>query len=244
MLSKTGIHWATHVWNPFSGCDQISPGCKNCYAEIMSSRLQKMGKDKYKNGFDFTVHPENYNDPSQVKKPCRIFVNSMGEIFHKLAKYSDIDAVFNTMYLANWHEYLILTKRAEIMQDYVIDWLLRKKEQCLTKNIWLGVSVENQDYVSRIDILKTIPARVKFVSYEPAIGPIDYNFTGIDWLIIGGESGHNHRRFDPQWARDAIKQARKSNTKIFFKQIGGQTPNAGGNKLDDEEILEYPVIAN
>lgn len=241
LLSNTNIHWTDKIWNPFTGCKEISPGCKNCYAHRMSKRLKAMGQKKYENEFKFTVHPETFNDPLLVKKRYKIFVNSMTEIFFKNAKFSDIDAIFATMYLASWHTYQILTKRDDIMFDYVQQWLLKKQHQCLPNNIWLGVSVENQDYVKRIDTLKKIPA-IRFVSYEPALGPIDYDFDGIHWLIIGGESGPGHRPFDPEWARSAIKQARKSKTKIFFKQIGGITPNAGGNELDGQEILEYPLV--
>lgn len=226
----TNIEWTGSTWNPTTGCDQISPGCTNCYALTMAKRLKGMGQAKYQNdgdprtsgpGFGLTVHEDALDVPIRWKKPRRIFVNSMSDLFHARVPVAFIVQVWRTMQTARQHEFQILTKRPERLVrvlDRVYDAL---ELDGPLPNVWLGTSVESDDYVRRIDALAQVRAAVLFVSAEPLLGPLpSADFTGIDWTIIGGESGPGARPFDPQWAADLIVQSRQAGAAPFVKQLG------------------------
>ncbi|MCX6230828.1 MAG: phage Gp37/Gp68 family protein [Bacteroidetes bacterium] len=215
-MSKSKISWTSDTWNPTTGCDKISAGCKNCYAENMSKRLKAMGQEKYKNGFKLTVHPESLNDPYMWKRPRLIFVNSMSDLFHKDVPIEFIQSVFNVMNNTPQHTYQILTKRTDLLSKYDSDGLLT-----WTDNIWMGVSVEDFDNTSRIDLLTNTGAKFKFLSCEPLLSPLpNMNLAGIDWVIVGGESGHGARKMDEEWILNIQKKCMKASIQFFFKQWG------------------------
>src|SRR2546421_149114 len=192
MSDRSGIEWVTATWNPLTGCTKISPGCKNCYAERMSHRLKLMGQRNYANGFALTLHEHALDIPLRWKKPERIFVNSMSDLYHKDVPLDFILRVFDVMTRADWHTFKILTKRADRLEELSprLPW---------PANVWQGVSVENADYTFRIDPLRRTGAKVKFLSVEPLLGPIpDLDLAGIDWVIVGGESGPGCRPMEPE----------------------------------------------
>ena len=238
----SSIEWTDATWNPATGCSKVSPGCKNCYAEKMSARLKAMGQEKYKNNFEYTEHPDSLNTPLKWKKPRMIFVNSMSDLFHENATDDFITAVFDTMLLANHHTYQILTKRPKRMMDFVSRYNLSKNIDEIPKHIWLGTSVENQDYDFRIDILRAVKCRVKFVSFEPLLGNINPFLKGIDWAIVGGESGSNSRPIYYDWIKNIQKSCEKYNTAFFFKQWGGTNKKKSGAELDGKKYQEFPKI--
>jgi len=246
MADKTGIEWAEATWNPATGCTKVSTGCKYCYAERITKRLIKLRQPKYYNGFKYTEHENEIDKPLSWKKPRRIFVNSMSDLFHEDATDSFIDAVFKTMIRADQHQYLILTKRPERMAEFVKSWFNKEGSfNELPKHIWLGVSVETQQYVTRIDILRYIPCTIHFVSFEPLLGPIIHvNFQNIQWAIVGGESGSNHRPIEEWWVEDLHRQCRRSQVPFFFKQWGGITSSANGRTLNGKIYDEYPSVNN
>ena len=236
MGDKSPIQWTDATWNPSTGCSKVSPGCKNCYAERLSSRLQKMGNPKYKRGFRFTLHRDALDVPLKWKKPRKIFVNSMSDLFHESMPEDFLKKCFGVMEKADWHVYQILTKRPHRMLSFV------KDSGGVPDHIWLGTSVELAMYKSRIEILKQVPARIKFVSFEPLLGPIgEVDLTGISWAIVGGESGANHRPIKAEWVREIRKQCKQEGVAFFFKQWGGRTAKSGGRVLDGKEWNEYPL---
>ncbi len=192
-MAQSSIEWTEMTWNPTTGCDKVSAGCKFCYAEVMAKRLKAMGQKKYANGFALTLHPESINIPFEWKTPKVVFVNSMSDLFHDDVPLSFIQSVFEVMNRTPQHTYQILTKRAERLLElhHHLNW---------THNIWMGVSVENQKVVDRIDFLRKTDAKVKFLSCEPLIGPLkDLNLENIDWVIVGGESGRKSRPMLESW---------------------------------------------
>jgi protein gp37 len=230
------IEWTEATWNPCTGCTKISPGCQNCYAARLADRLKQMGQEKYKNGFKLTMHEDTLGIPLAWSKPKKIFVNSMSDLFHKDVPKSFILKVFDAMNRANWHQYQILTKRAERIRelDKYLPW---------NPNIWMGVTVENNDYVNRIDFLRKSSANIKFISFEPMIGPItDANLEGIDWVIVGGESGPNSRPIEKKWVVQIRDQCKKDGVPFFFKQWGGKNKKANGRLLDGKIYNEYPNL--
>jgi len=238
MTGPSNIEWTEYTWNPTTGCDPISPGCDNCYAEDLSLRLQAMSRPKYKNGFKFTVHEKDLNWPLTIKKPAMIFTNSMSDFGHQDMPLNFFDAIVGTMELAKQHTFQVLTKR-----PIVIKQMLQKLERDLPSNVWLGVSVENRDYLWRVDVLKQIKASVRFISYEPALGPLGMvNLSDIHWIIAGGESGPHFRSPQPEWFREIRDQCVAQGAAFFFKQWGGRTPKAGGRILDGRTHDEYPII--
>ena len=244
MANNSAIEWTEATWNPATGCSKVSSGCKNCYAETMTKRLVKMKQEKYKNGFEYTEHENEIDKPLYWKKPRKIFVNSMSDLFHEKATDSFIDAVFQTMIRANQHTYQILTKRPQRMKDFVDKWLsCHGGYGSIPYHIWLGVSVEDQQFTNRIDVLKQIPC-VKFISFEPLLGSIEYDLSGIDWVIVGGESGDGHRPVQEYWVRFLQEQCEKYNVPFFFKQWGGNYPKEYGNLLDGKVYNEYPKISH
>jgi protein gp37 len=214
MALGSGIEWTEATWNPVTGCNKISPGCKYCYAERMAERLQAMGQPNYRNGFELTLQPQMLELPLRWKRPQTIFVNSMSDLFHDHVPLEYIQRVFDVMRRADWHRFQVLTKRAERLAELSsnIDW---------PNNVWMGVSVESADYTSRIDDLRATGARVKFLSLEPLLGPLEkLKLRGIDWVIVGGESGHRARPMDRAWVTSIRDQCARAGVAFFFKQWG------------------------
>ena len=306
----TTIEWTDETWNPVTGCDRVSPGCAHCYALDLAARLKAMGQPRYQRdgdprtsgpGFGVTLHPAKLAEPLRWRKPRRVFVNSMSDLFHEEIPDEYIDRVFATMARAEHHTFQVLTKRPERALVYTAgDWRARIGSAALVNpgffagwplpNVWLGVSVENARYTWRADVLREIPAAVRFISAEPLLGslfsvkssgaggrsasspgsrpairdsreggqpgkaapepgcyvatpglPAPLDLTGIDWLIVGGESGPHHRPMNPDWARELRDAAAANDTAFFFKQWGGRTPKAGGRLLDGRTWDDYPA---
>ena len=215
MGANSAIEWTEATWNPVTGYRKISPGCKHCYAERMAKRLHAMGQPNYRNRFKVTCHPDALGIPLGWKKPQMIFVNSMSDLFHRDIPAPFIDEIFFTMNEARWHCFQVLTKRAGRLAQLAgrLKW---------TGNIWMGVTVETDAYVDRIDQLREVPAAVRFLSLEPLLGPLpNLDLTGIDWVIVGGESGPGARRIKEEWVTDIRNQCLASKTPFFFKQWGG-----------------------
>jgi protein gp37 len=229
--TNTGIEWTDKTWNPSTGCNKVSPGCTHCYAEALTKRFP----NNFKNGFALTLHPERLLEPLRWRKPSRIFVNSMSDLFHEEVPVSFLKDVFEVIRQTPWHIYQILTKRHERLVELApqLEW---------HENIWMGVSVENQNYAHRVDYLRSCPAKVRFLSCEPLLGSLKLDLTGIDWVIVGGESGHKHRPIKPEWVREIKNQANTSGAAFFFKQWGGIHPKAAGRLLDGEIWNEMPDL--
>jgi protein gp37 len=237
MASNSHIEWTDATWNPVTGCTKISPGCKHCYAERLSKRLKAMGQANYRNGFKVTLQPQILELPLQWKTPKRVFVNSMSDLFHEDVPTSYIKKVFNVMGRAHWHQFQVLTKRSERVLELSND--LKWAPQ-----IWMGVSVENEKYISRIDDLRKTGAYVKFLSLEPLLGPLpDLNLRSIDWAIVGGESGPGARPVDPQWVTGLRDQCLKAGVPFFFKQWGGVQKKKAGRELEGRTWDEMPASA-
>lgn len=242
-MKKSKIEWTETTWNPITGCTKISDGCKNCYAETMTKRLQAMGLDKYKNGFDkITLHEDYLNEPLKLTNPTMIFVCSMSDLFHEEVPYSFIDRVFDVIKQTPQHTYQILTKRAINMYKYFHD-------RTIPKNVWLGVTVENKKARDRIQYLKQLNAIVKFISCEPLLEDIgSLLLIGIDWVIVGGESGHNARKMNKEWVLNIKEQCELYHVPFFFKQWGeygedGVKRNKykNGKLLNGKKYLEKPI---
>jgi protein gp37 len=236
-MSVTKIEWTEVTWNPTSGCSKISLGCRNCYAERMAIRLRSMGSEKYINGFDFTLHPEIINEPFTWNKPRLVFVNSMSDLFHENMPLWFLKEIFRVMNENTQHTFQLLTKRVDSLLKYnsLFDW---------TDNIWMGVTVECSNYLERINLLKQTNARVKFISMEPLLSPIvGQDFDGIDWVIVGGESGPNARILKKEWVLSIRNQCIKQNVPFFFKQWGGTNKKKAGRLLDGRIWNEMPVKA-
>ena len=234
MSANSLIEWTGSTWNPLTGCTKISPGCKNCYAERLSKRLKAMGQPNYQNGFEPTLHENALTLPLQWKKSQTIFVNSMSDLFHKDVPVEFIQRVFDIMRQAQWHTFQILTKRSErlLELDHLIEW---------PNNVWMGVSVENNDYTYRIDHLRNTRAATKFLSIEPMLGPIPgMNLYEIDWVVVGGESGPHSRPIDISWVRDIRDQCQTHHVAFFFKQWGGTNKKKAGKNLDGRIWKELP----
>ncbi len=233
-MSVSKIEWTETTWNPLTGCTKVSPGCKNCYAERMAKRLQAMNSANYNNGFKLTCHPHALDIPFSWKKSRMVFVNSMSDLFHKDVPDEFIKKVFGIMNIASQHQYQVLTKRSEnlLRMDPVIRW---------RSHIWMGVSVENADFRYRIDHLRKTKAKVKFISFEPLIADIgDVNLDGIDWVIVGGESGPGARLIEKEWVVNIQQQCSKKNIAFFFKQWGGVNKKKTGRLLDGKVWSQMP----
>jgi len=234
MASHSAIEWTESTWNPVTGCNKVSPGCVHCYAERMAKRLQAMGVRQYVDGFKVTLQQHSLCLPLLWKKPQVIFVNSMSDLFHREVPEAFIHKVFEIMRLAHWHQFQVLTKRPERMVQITdrLDW---------APNVWMGVSVENKDYVHRIENLRQTKAAVKFLSLEPLLGPIpNLKLDGIDWVIAGGESGPGARRMDPGWVLGIRDQCLRAGVPFFFKQWGGVHKKKAGRLLEDRTWDEMP----
>jgi protein gp37 len=236
MAANSSIEWTESTWNPITGCTKISPGCKNCYAERMAKRLKAMGQPNYANGFKLTLQEHAVELPLSWRKPQTIFVNSMSDLFHKDVPTEFIQKMFDVMRRAHWHQFQILTKRSERLLeiDSQLQW---------APNIWMGVSVENRDYKFRIDDLRKTHAHIKFLSLEPLLGPLTpMNLRGIDWVIVGGESGPKSRAMKPEWVMDIRNDCLKKGVPFFFKQWGGVQKKKNGRLLEGKKWSQLPKL--
>ena len=241
MANKTAIEWTDTTWNPVTGCTKVTRGCDNCYAERFAERFRGTPGHPYQHGFDLTLRWDRLAQPLSWKRPRRIFVNSMSDLFHKDIPNSFIDRVFGTMEAADWHVFQILTKRSSLMRDY----LLERYSQCQApRHLWCGVSVEDQMAAARVRHLKLSPVQIRFLSIEPLLGPVgDLDLEGISWVIVGGESGPNARPMELPWVIDIRDTCKKQGVDFFFKQWGGTTPKSGGRQLEGFEHNAMPVHA-
>ena len=239
MADNSAIEWTDTTWNPVTGCTKISPGCDNCYAARFSERFRGVPNHPFETGFDLTLRPDRLQQPLMWRRPRMIFVNSMSDLFHKDIPKSHINAVFDTMEKANWHIYQALTKRSSILQKFING---RYKDKKVPPHIWLGVSVENQQATSRIAHLQKANASIRFLSIEPLIAPMQQlNLAGIDWVIVGGESGPRARPMQREWVIDIRNQCVRARVAFFFKQWGGHSPKTGGRLLDGREWNQFPT---
>ncbi|MFO0628897.1 MAG: phage Gp37/Gp68 family protein [Polyangiales bacterium] len=230
----SSIEWTEATWNPLTGCDKISPGCKHCYAERMAARLKAMGQPNYAKGFELTLHESMLKVPLGWRQPRTIFVNSMSDLFHKKVPEDFVRRVFDVIVRADWHQFQMLTKRADrlAMLAPTLPW---------PDHLWMGVSVESEKYISRIDHLRRVPARVRFLSLEPLLGPLPaLDLTGIHWVIVGGESGPGAREMKRAWVRDLRDQCIAARVPFFFKQWGGVNKKKTGRTLDDRTWDQLP----
>ncbi|MBU2548857.1 MAG: phage Gp37/Gp68 family protein [Proteobacteria bacterium] len=237
MSSNSGIEWTEATWNPTTGCSKISLGCKNCYAERMTRRLQATGHPNYVKGFQLAVHESSLIIPFKWKSSRLIFVNSMSDLFHEDVPGEFVHKVFTAMNIANWHTYQILTKRSErlLAMDVDLSW---------NKHIWMGVSVENTNFIHRIDQLRQTGAELKFISIEPMLGPLKkIDLSGIDWVIVGGESGPGARPMKSVWVEDVRDQCLEAGVPFFFKQWGGVNKKSTGRVLEGRVWSQMPVSA-
>lgn len=236
MADHSGIEWTDATWNPVTGCTKVSAGCQNCYAERLARRLRAMGNRRYGNGFAVTLQPDQLDLPLRWRKPKRIFVNSMSDLFHEAVPDTFIQSAFEVMSAASWHVFQVLTKRSERLAALAprLPW---------GPNVWQGVSVEGPRFIHRVEALRRVPAAVRFLSVEPLLGPIErLPLDGVHWVIVGGESGPGRRPIDPDWVRAIRDQCVEEGVPFFFKQWGGRTPKSKGRTLDGRIWDEMPVL--
>lgn len=234
MAQNTSIEWTETTWNPVTGCSKVSPGCANCYAERMANRLEAMGQANYANGFEVTTHEHMLSRPLKWPRGRMVFVNSMSDLFHRDVPIDFIRRVFDVMVRAEQHVFQVLTKRSARLAELapLLSW---------PDNVWTGVSVENRDYSFRIGHLAEVPAKVRFVSFEPLLAPVgQIDFSGVDWVIVGGESGPGARPMQPDWALDIRDQCEAAGVPFFFKQWGGPRRKDAGRLLDGRTYDEMP----
>lgn len=236
-MAQTSIEWTELTWNPVTGCTKISAGCKFCYAEVMTKRLKSMGVEKYKDGFKkVRIHEDTLGIPYSWKKSKVVFVNSMSDLFHNDVPLEFIQRVFQVMNQNPQHVFQVLTKRADRLAEI-------NEQLTWSHNIWMGVSVEDERVIDRIDFLRATGARVKFLSLEPLIGPLpNLNLHGIDWVIVGGESGHKARPMNPDWVLNIQEQCESSKVAFFFKQWGGKNKKKAGRELNGQTYDEMPGV--
>lgn len=236
MVARSSIEWTDMTWNPVTGCTKVSSGCKNCYAERMARRLQAMGQPNYRKGFQVTLHPHALEKPLELKRPQVIFVNSMSDLFHEAIPESFIQQVFEVMRRASWHHFQVLTKRAARLSELAprIDW---------PANVWMGVSVEDKHNIQRIDHLREVGASLKFLSLEPLIGPLPgLHLAGIDWVIVGGESGPRSRPIKEEWVLEIRDRCLEAGLPFFFKQWGGFHKKKAGRLLEGRTWDDMPSV--
>lgn len=235
MSDRSSIEWTDATWNPVTGCTQISPGCDHCYALTFAERFRGVPGHPYEQGFDLKLWPSRLDLPLKWRRPRRIFVTSMGDLFHEGVPDEFIHRVFDVMTTADWHTYQVLTKRSPRLMKMgsQLPW---------RPHIWVGVSVENDKYSFRVDHLRKVPADIRFISAEPLLGPLHrLDLDGIDWVITGGESGYAHRPCDPDWVREIRDRCGASGVAFFHKQWGGRTPKAAGRLLDGRTWDQFPT---
>ena len=248
MSDHSKIEWTDATWNPVTGCTKVSPGCKHCYAQTFAERFRGVPGHPFEQGFDLRLWPERLELPLAWRTPKRIFVNSMSDLFHPGVPDSFVDRVFDTMVEASWHQFQVLTKRPERMAAYVQS--RRTRHGLLGSrhpHIWLGASVENQRYVPRAQVIASLRSAVRFLSCEPLLGPLDLGDVlgpwSVNWVIVGGESGHGARPMDPSWVLAIREQCARARVPFFFKQWGGRTPKEGGRDLDGRRWDQMPSLA-
>lgn len=235
MADNSRIEWTEATWNPVTGCSKVSPGCAHCYAETFAERWRGTPSHPYEQGFDLRLWPSRLEVPLRWKRPRVVFVNSMSDLFHEDIPDEYIAEIFDVMARADWHVFQILTKREERLQELArqLPW---------PENVWMGVTIENRRFVHRADVLRDVPAAVRFISAEPLLGALqDLDLAGIDWLIAGGESGARHRPVKVQWLRELRDRCEQEGVAYFFKQWGGRTSKVGGRELDGRTWDEMPV---
>lgn len=244
-MKQTKIEWTEKVWNPSIGCDKVSAGCKFCYADTFATRLNAMGIKEYKDGFVFKIVPHRLEEPLKIKKPTKFFVNSMSDLFHEKMPFEYLDMVFDVVKKTPHHIYQILTKRDKIMLEYF-------EQRDPPENVWLGVSVENATFKKRIESLKKVESKIRFISFEPLIGSVGtLDLQGIHWAIIGGESGRNARPIKKDWVEEIFKQCKQQRVAFFFKQWGTwgadeikRNKKANGRSFRGRHWNEYPQQLN
>lgn len=235
-MNKTKIEWTDKTWNPITGCTQISEGCQNCYAKKMAKRLYAMRNPRYINKFNITIHEDLFEVPLTIKKPSVVFVCSMSDLFHENIPFDKIAKIFDTMKEANWHIFQVLTKRPDRLLEF-------SKIYKIPENVWVGTSVELKKYEYRVDLLKQVDAKIKFLSCEPLLGSLKtINFSGINWVVVGGESGSNARPVNKQWILEIRDICVSQKIAFFFKQWGGWNKKKNGHLLDGQEYKEMPEI--
>jgi protein gp37 len=238
MADGTAIEWTDATWNPVTGCTKLSPGCDHCYAERFSERFRGVPNHPFEQGFDITLRPERLQQPLQWKRPRKIFVNSMSDLFHKEIPLAFIDKVFDTMDAADWHIFQVLTKRSSRLRNYINK---RYGSGAAPSHIWLGTSVEDRHRISRIDHLRGAQANVRFLSIEPLLSSLgEVDLTNIHWVIVGGESGPGSRLMQKEWVTELRDQCIQQNVAFFFKQWGGLRPKSGGRSLEGKEWNGFP----
>jgi protein gp37 len=239
--ANSSIEWTDATWNPVRGCTQISPGCKHCYAKTFAERFEGVPGHAYERGFNLRLVPEKLNEPLKWRTPKKIFVNSMSDLFHPEVPDGYIEEVARVMIEGNWHQYQILTKRAQRLRSLLST---RLRFATVDRHIWWGVSVEDRKYgIPRIDELRNAPASIRFLSIEPLLedlGGID--LSGIDWVIVGGESGWGARKLEEGWVQSVLNQCRKQGVRFFFKQWGGVNKKATGRSLNGQTYDELPIL--
>ncbi len=236
MPTRSNIEWTEMTWNPVTGCTKISQGCKHCYAERMAKRLKAMGSDRYRNGFEVTLHPDLLDVPHGWRQPRVVFVNSMSDLFHDDISLAYIQRVFTTMRDCPHHTFQVLTKRSERLADLApqLPW---------SGNVWMGVSVEDARVLGRVHDLQRVPAAVRFLSLEPLIGPLDaLPLDGIHWVIVGGESGPKARPMRKEWVTSIFRQCRAARVPFFFKQWGGVRKDLTGREFNGRTYDEIPLV--
>ncbi len=239
MAIQTAIEWTDATWNPVSGCTKVGRGCDHCYAERLAERFRGTPGHPFEHGFDLTLRPHKLSEPLAWRRPRRIFVNSMSDLFHKDIPREFLDRVFDTMEQARWHNFQVLTKRSSLMRSYVNR---RYVSGSAPAHIWLGVSIEDRRSIGRLGHLAQIRAGVRFVSFEPLLEDLgQLDLENIHWAIVGGESGPKARPVDPNWVRSIREQCALQDVAFFFKQWGGKTSKAGGNQLDGRQWQQYPL---
>ncbi len=234
MADKSDIEWTDATWNPVTGCTQVSPGCDHCYALTFAERFRGVPGHPYEQGFDLKLWPQRLELPLRWKRPRRIFVNSMSDLFHRDVPDDYVAAVFDVMVRADHHIFQVLTKRSSRLAKLgpSLPW---------PSNVWVGVSIETERYRWRADHLRQVPAAVRFISAEPLLGPLArVDLSGVEWVITGGESGNGHRPIDPDWVRDLRDRCQQQGVAFFHKQWGGRTPKANGRELDGRTWDEFP----
>lgn len=244
-MTSTKIEWTEKVWNPSIGCDKVSAGCKFCYAEIFAKRLKAMGIEDYKDGFKFKILPHRLEEPLRIKKPTKVFVNSMSDLFHEEMPFEYLDMIFDIIDKTPHHIYQILTKRDKIMLEYF-------SNRTVPKNVWLGVSVENSTFRKRIDTLRKVNAEIRFISFELLIGPVGkLNLRGIHWAIVGGESGPKARPIKKEWVEEIFEQCKLQDVAFFFKQWGTwgadeikRSKKENGRLFKGKLWNEYPIFCS
>jgi protein gp37 len=236
MSDRSRIEWTEATWNPVTGCTEVSPGCDNCYARTFAERFRGVPDHPYEQGFDLKLWPERLEQPARWRRSRVIFVNSMSDLFHQDVPDDYIGRVLDAMAAAPQHVFQVLTKRPGRMAS-----VMRRLRPVPLDHVWLGTSIESDEYVWRADKLRETPAAVRFLSLEPLLGPLpSLDLAGIDWVIVGGESGHHARPLDRSWVRDLRDRCGETGVAFFFKQWGGRTPKAGGRELDGRTWDQYP----